>query len=94
MIRVPSSRQPRPVFAKNQQSTHLCLAPLDSSEIPNLFVKHDFRAGNSCLFWELRSIGRRPLEWLESQRIKPTFSRTTTLAAFKSEKLDICRIGG
>jgi hypothetical protein len=40
------------VSSERQQRTHLCPAPAEPSEIPNRFVKHGFRAENSCLSWE------------------------------------------
>src|SRR4051794_25997781 len=36
-------------------------------------LTHVFRAENPTVFWESRSIGRRPAKWLERRRIIPTF---------------------
>jgi hypothetical protein len=56
--------------------------PPESSEIPSRrrFVTHEFCAENLTVSSESRSIGRRPLKWLEGRRIKATFSRTTAYA--------------
>jgi hypothetical protein len=53
-------------LATNQQSTLKRLPGL--SEIPNRFVKHNFRAENSCLSWESLSAGRWLAKWREGHR--------------------------
>jgi hypothetical protein len=57
-----------------------------SSEIPNRFLKHDFRAENPDELWESRSIGRGRAKWHESQLIYPTFFETSTALIGPSDR--------
>src|SRR6476620_10395550 len=50
-----------------------------SSEIPNRFVTHVFRAENPTVLWESLSADRSPAKRPERRRIKPTLFGTGTV---------------